>query len=238
MRLGRTGVSVSRCGFGALPLQRASMDEAKEILLAAYDSGIDFFDTARAYSDSEEKIGRALSGVRDRIVIATKSHASTSAELLSHLEQSLRNLKTDHVDILQLHNPPILPDPQDPGSLYGALLQAKRKGMVRFIGATNHRRDVALQAVRSGLYDTIQFPFNHLSSSEDIALVEECKQRDVGFIAMKALSGGMVTNVPATFTYLGSSTGLSRSGGSSVCPSCRVHRPRGIHLSWMPTCGR
>lgn len=202
MRLGRTGLTVSRSGFGALPIQRASLDDATVILRAAYESGIDFYDTARGYSDSEEKLGQALASVRSGIVIATKSHASDARELFSHLEMSLRILRTDHVDILQLHNPAKLPDPHDPGSLYGALLEAKKKGMTRFIGVTNHRRDMALEAVRSGMYDTVQFPFSYLSSNEDLALVEECKLHDVGFIAMKALSGGLVANVPATFTYL------------------------------------
>jgi len=202
MRLGRTGLRVSRCGFGALPIQRATLDEAKALLRAAFDGGIDFYDTARVYSDSEEKLGHALADVRGDIVIATKSTAKTAADLFKDLETSLRTLKTDHVDILQLHNPAVLPDPKDPGSLYGALLEARRKGMVRFLGITNHRRDVALEAARSGLYDTVQFPFNHLSSPEDVGLAEECEHRDVGFIAMKALSGGLVSNIPATFCYL------------------------------------
>lgn len=202
MRLGRTGLRVSRCGFGALPIQRASLGEAKAILRAAYEAGIDFFDTARGYTDSEEKLGLALADVRKDVVLATKSHAKTAEDLFRDLETSLRNLGTDYVDILQLHNPAVLPDPRDPKSLYGALLEARRKGMVRFLGVTNHRKDVALQAARSGLYDTVQFPFNHLSSAEDVALVEECARLDVGFIAMKALSGGMVSNVAATFAYL------------------------------------
>jgi uncharacterized protein len=202
MVLGRTGLTVSRCGFGALPIQRAGMDEARAILRAAFDAGIDFFDTARAYSDSEEKLGAALSDVRDRITLATKSFATTPAELFSHLETSLRSLRTDHVDILQLHNPAALPDPADPNGLYAALKEAQRRGMTRFIGMTSHRRDVALAAARSGLYDTVQFPFNHLSSKEDVGLVEECGGLNVGFIAMKALSGGMVSNVPATFAFI------------------------------------
>jgi uncharacterized protein len=202
MRLGRTGLMVSRSGFGALPLQRTSLEEATAILRAAHEAGITFYDTARAYTDSEEKLGIALSEVRRDIVIATKTFASTGVELFTHLETSLRNLKTDHVDILQLHNPAALPDPDDPEGLYGALQEAKRRGMTRFIGVTNHRRDVALEAARSRLYDTVQFPFNHLSSKEDIALVEECERHDVGFIAMKALSGGMVSHIPATFAYL------------------------------------
>ena len=202
MRLGRTGLTISRTGFGVLPLQRAPLEEARVILREAYESGIDFYDTARAYTDSEEKIGHALSSVRKDIVIATKTMASDAKGVLQSLETSLALLKTDHVDILQLHNPSRLPDPQDPDGPYAGLIEARNRGMTRFIGLTNHRRDIALEAARGGLFDTIQFPFSYLSSDEDVALVEECARHDVGFIAMKALSGGLVSNVPATFAFI------------------------------------
>ena len=202
MRLGRTGLMISRSGFGALPLQRVPLDEACALLREAHDNDIDFFDTARAYTDSEEKIGAALGSVRNDVVIATKSHALDAKGVLFSLETSLRNLRTDHVDIFQLHNPDRLPDPDDPDGPYGGMVEAKKKGMIRFIGITNHRRELALEAARSGLYDTVQFPFSYLSSSEDEALVSECRNHDVGFIAMKALSGGLVSNVAATFAYL------------------------------------
>jgi predicted aldo/keto reductase-like oxidoreductase len=153
------------------------------------------------YSDSEEKIGRALSDVRDRIIIATKSGATSRTGLAEHLETSLKNLRTDYVDLLQLHNPRELPDPDDPDSAYAGMLIAKKKGMVRHIGVSNHRRDVALAAVDSGLYETLQYPLNHLSSDQDIALIEQCKAADVGFIAMKALSGGLITNARAAFAF-------------------------------------
>ena len=139
-RLGRTGLMVTRTGFGALPIQRASMDEAVLILRRAYDAGITFYDTARGYTDSEEKLGRALSSVRDNVVIATKTGATTRAGLLDDLETSLRRLRTDHVDILQLHNPAVLPDPQDGESSYAGLMEAKAKGMVRFVGISSTAR--------------------------------------------------------------------------------------------------
>ena len=176
-RLGRTNLIVSRAGFGALPIQRTEMDEAIRILRAAYDGGITFFDTARAYTDSEEKIGRALSDVRDSIVIATKSTATTKAGVLADLETSLRVLRTDHVDILQLHNPRSVPGPEDSESAYAALIEARDKGMTRFIGFTNHGRDRSAAAVSSGLYDTLQYPMCHISSPEDIAIIERCQGR-------------------------------------------------------------
>lgn len=202
IKLGRTNLMVTRSGFGALPIQRISFEDAKKILRKAYDNGINFFDTARMYSDSEEKIGYSLSDVRKDIIIATKSHANDKETLLKHLQTSLKNLKTDYVDILQLHNPEKLPNPEDPNGLYAGLLEAKKRGLVRFIGITNHRIDNAMEAATSELYDTIQFPLSSLSADNDLKLITECKKRDIGVIAMKALSGGLITNVASTFTFL------------------------------------
>lgn len=202
IRLGCTNLTVSRSGFGALPIQRISFEEARMILRKAYDSGINFFDTARAYSDSEEKVGYALSDVRTNIIIATKSQAKDKTTLFQHLETSLKNLKTDYVDILQLHNPKEIPDPEDPESLYAGLLEARQKGMIRFIGFTNHNIKTAVQAAETGLFDTIQFPLNSLSSDEDLKLIEVCKTRGIGVIAMKALSGGLITKAATTFAFL------------------------------------
>ncbi|HEX2927796.1 MAG TPA: aldo/keto reductase [Ruminiclostridium sp.] len=201
-RLGRTNLMVTRTSFGALPIQRISFDEAKKILLKAYNSGINFYDTARMYTDSEEKIGYAFSDIRKDIIIATKSTATDRKTLLRHLETSLKNMKTDYVDILQLHNPGALPDPENPESSYAGLMEAKKKGLVRFVGITNHRIKTAMEAVESDLYDTMQFPLSSLSSDVDLKLVEQCKQKDVGFIAMKAMSGGLITNAASTFAFL------------------------------------
>ncbi len=202
MRLGRTGLQVSRSGFGALPIQRVSFDEAKAILRQAYENGINFFDTARGYTDSEEKIGYALADVRNEFILATKSKAGDRKTLLKDLETSLRNLKTDHVDILQLHNPAELPDPDDPESAYAGLLEARQKGLIRFLGVTNHKIGNALQAAASGRYDTIQFPLNSLSAAADLKLIASCREQDLGLIAMKGLSGGLITNAATTFAFL------------------------------------
>lgn len=202
MRLGRTGLMVSRSGFGALPIQRISFDESRELLLKAYESGINYFDTARQYSDSEEKIGYALSGVRENIIIATKSHAEDKKTLFEHLETSLKNLKTDYIDIYQLHNPATLPDPNDPDGLYAGMLEAKRNGLIRHIGITNHSIKNAIDAAESGLYETVQFPLNSLASDEDLKLVGICRQLDIGVVAMKAMSGGLITNPATTFAFL------------------------------------
>lgn len=200
--LGRTGWSVSRTAFGALPIQRLSMAESEKLLRRAFSEGINFFDTARMYSDSEEKLGRALAGVRRDIILASKSHAGDKAGLLDHLKTSLGLLKTDYLDLLQLHNPKVLPDPSDPDGTYAGALEAKKSGLIRSIGITSHSRDKALEACRSGLYDTVQFPLNYLSTQEDLALIEACRERGVGLIAMKGMAGGLLTNATAAFAFL------------------------------------
>lgn len=200
--LGRTGIIVNKNGFGALPIQRISLEDSAKLLQKAYDGGIRFFDTARAYSDSEEKMGYALSSVREHIIIATKTAAATVEDFWNDLEISLHNLKTDYVDIYQFHNPAVCPRPGDGSGLYEAMLEARGQGKIRFIGITNHRIAVAEEAAKSGLYDTIQFPFNYLSTERETALTESCRIHEVGFIAMKGMSGGLITNSAAISAYM------------------------------------
>lgn len=202
VKLGRTNIEVNKNGFGALPIQRISFDEAAELLQRAFKSGITYFDTARMYSDSEEKIGRALSSVRGQLYLATKTMATTTEAFWSDLETSLKLLQTDHIDVYQFHNPSFCPKPGDGSGLYEAMLEAKAQGKIRFIGLTNHRHHVAREAVESGLYDTLQFPFCYLASERDAELVKLCKEKNVGFIAMKALSGGLISNSAAAYAYL------------------------------------
>ncbi|WP_270812960.1 aldo/keto reductase [Hungatella effluvii] len=200
--LGRTMITVNRNGFGALPVQRVSVEEAGRLLKKAFDHGITFFDTARAYSDSEEKLGLAFEGIRDKIFIATKTAAKTAEEFRRDLEESLRLLKTDYIDLYQFHNPAVCPKPGDGSGLYEAMLEARENGKIRHIGITNHRLNVAAEAVASGLYETLQFPFSYLASEKELELVEACRKADMGFIAMKALSGGLITNSAAAYAYL------------------------------------
>ena len=201
VRLGSTEIVVNKNGFGALPMQRVSMEEAVALVRRAFEGGITFFDTARYYTDSEEKLGEALEGIRDQVYIATKTGASNGEELKRELETSLKNLRTDHVDIYQFHNPAFCPKPEDGSGLYEAVEEAKAQGMVRHIGITNHRLAVAHEAIDSGLYETLQFPFCYLADEKDIELVEKCKAADMGFIAMKALSGGLITNSRAAYAF-------------------------------------
>ena len=202
VRLGRTNIVVSKNGFGALPIQRVTKEEAVRILRKAYEGGINYFDTARFYTDSEEKLGLALSDVRENIIISTKTMQTNVEGFWRELEESLTLLKTDYIDIYQFHNPSFCPKPGDGTGLYEAMLEAKRLGKIRHIGITNHRLAVAEEAVRSGLYDTLQFPFSYLASEKEEALVKLCEEMDVGFICMKALAGGLISRSDAAYAYL------------------------------------
>lgn len=199
--LGSTKITVNKNGFGALPIQRIGEADAKKLLRKAYENGIDFFDTARFYTDSEKKIGLALKDVREHIIIATKTGAQDAEGFWKDLETSLSLLQTDYVDIYQFHNPSFCPKPGDGTGLYEAMLEARDQGKVRHIGITNHRLSVAEEAVASGLYETLQFPFNYLATKQELTLVEKCREKNMGFIAMKALSGGLITNSRAAYAY-------------------------------------
>lgn len=199
--LGRTGITVNKNGFGALPIQRIGKEAAVKLVRKAYEAGITFFDTARWYTDSEIKLGEAFEGMREKVYIATKTGAKTPEEFWEDLHTSLDNLKTDYIDIYQFHNPAFCPVPGDGSGLYEAISEAKKQGKVRHIGITNHRLSVAREAVESGLYETLQFPFCYLTGEKELALVEKCKDADMGFIAMKALSGGLITNFAAAYAF-------------------------------------
>ena len=201
VRLGRTQIVVDKNGFGALPIQRVDDETAVKILRSAFEGGICFFDTARAYSDSEHKLGLAFEKIRDQLFISTKTAATRGEELFKDLEQSLKNLKTDYIDIYQFHNPAFCPKPGDGSGLYEAALEAKKQGKIRHIGITNHRLHVAEEAIESGLYETLQFPFCYLATEKEEALVKACEKADMGFIAMKALSGGLITNSAAAYAH-------------------------------------
>ena len=218
VKLGRTGITVNKNGFGALPIQRTEKKEAVYILQKAFYNGIDFFDTARAYSDSEEKLGAAFKYTRERIIISTKTAASDAEGFRKDLEESLRQLQTDYIDIYQFHNPSFCPRPGDGTGLYEAALSAKEQGKIRHIGITNHRLSVAKEAIESGLYETLQFPFSYLSSDEDLALVAKCKSAGMGFIAMKGLAGGLITDSAAAYAY------MAQANFSHVAPIWGIQR--------------
>ena len=200
--LGQTGITVQKNSFGALPIQRISTEEAVKLLRKAYDAGVTFFDTARFYTDSEEKLGEAFAGIREKVYIATKTAAATPEAFWADLNTSLKNLRTDYIDLYQFHNPSFCPKPRDGSGLYECMLEAKEKGMIRHIGITNHRLHVAMEAIESGAYETLQFPFCYLATEKDLEVVEACRKAGMGFIAMKALSGGLITNSAAAYAFL------------------------------------
>lgn len=202
LRIGQTDMVVNKNGFGALPIQRISEADAVSLLRKAYDNGINFFDTARFYTDSECKLGAALSGVRSKIFIASKTGATNPQAFWNDLHTTLTNLKTDYLDLYQFHNPDFCPRPGDESGIYDAMLEAQRQGKVRYIGISNHRLSIAKEAIESGLFQTLQFPFSYLASDLDMEVMELCGKKGMGFICMKAMSGGLITDSALAYAYL------------------------------------
>ncbi len=200
--LGRTGITTPQNAFGALPIQRVSTEYAVMLLRRAYEGGMTFFDTARAYTDSETKLGIAFEGMRDKVFIASKTHSQTPEEAKADLETSLHFLKTDYLDLYQLHQAPQCFKPGDGTGMYEFLLEAKRQGKIRHIGITAHKIGVAEEAVESGLYETLQYPFNYLATERELRLVRACAEAEMGFIAMKGLSGGLLTDAAACMAFM------------------------------------
>lgn len=203
--LGKTGIKSIQNAFGALPIQRVSKEEAVKILNKAYDGGMRFFDTARAYTDSEEKIGEAFKNIdRSSYYLATKTMAVTPEQFWKDLETSLKLLNTDYVDIYQFHCADKAYAPNDGTGMYEAMEQAKKEGKIRHIGITAHKLQVAKDAVNSGLYETLQFPFSYLSSEKEDELVKMTEDADMGFIAMKGLAGGLINRSDAAMAFMSS----------------------------------
>ena len=200
--LGKTGIKVPQNAFGALPIQRDTTEVAVGLLRKAYEGGMLFFDTARAYSDSEEKVGIAFEGMRDKVYIATKTGSRNPKDFWEHLETSLKLLKTDYIDLYQFHCVDQCYKPGDGTGMYECMLKAKEEGKIRHIGVTAHKLEVAFECVNSGLYETLQYPFSYLAAEREIELVKLCKEKNVGFIAMKGLAGGLIMNSKAAMAYM------------------------------------
>ena len=208
VQLGSTGIEIEKNGFGCLPIQRISKEDAARLLRKALDGGMNYFDTARAYSDSEEKLGYAFAGVRDRVVIATKTTAQTAEGMWKDLETSLKMLGTDCIDVYQFHNPAFCPRPGGEDGLYDAALEAKRQGKIRHIAITNHRLAVAHEAVDSGLYALLQFPYSYLAGPQEQELVDKCRARGMGFVAMKGMAGGLIRDGMAAAAWMAGQEGV------------------------------
>ena len=201
--LGRTGLMVSRVAMGCIPIQRLSRDEAVALLHRARDRGVNFYDTAHVYTDSEEKIGAAFPGARRHdVIIASKAMSDSYEKTMEQLEESLRRLKTDYIDLYQWHNPERLDGFRDGRGPYQAMLDAKKSGKIRHIGISNHNLGRANAIIDSGAFETLQFPLSVLSSAEELAMAQRCADSGMGVIAMKAMCGGLLSDGRLPFVFL------------------------------------
>lgn len=208
IRLGKSDLWVSRIGFGGIPIQRLTEGEAVTVVRRCLDLGVNFFDTAHGYTTSEERIGHALAvmiGQRDQFILATKTPARDRAAAQRHLALSLNRLQTAYVDLWQFHNVSTFEAYEQvlgPGGAMEAAKTAQKAGTVRHIGITSHSMDVALRAVASGLFETVQFPFNFVANEAAEQLLPLAKAHDVGFIAMKPFAGGLLDDARLSIKYL------------------------------------
>ena len=191
--LGKTGLSVSAVGFGGIPIQRIGKEEARPLLEAVRAAGINYIDTAKAYTVSEEWLGEALRGMRDEFVLATKSMARTKEAMAADIEDSLRKLQTGYIDLYQIHNPSMaqLTQVMEPGGALEALTEAKAAGKIGHIGLTAHSREVFERALELDFVETVMFPYNIVETQGE-ELIERCAQKNIGFIAMKPMAGGAI----------------------------------------------
>ncbi|MDH5449981.1 MAG: aldo/keto reductase [Candidatus Bathyarchaeota archaeon] len=192
-RLGRTGLQVSVIGFGGIPIIALSRDEAEKVVRHAYERGINYFDTARAYGDSEEKMGAALNAVRDEVIIATKTHQRTKEDAArAGLKQSLRNLQTDRIDLVQLHgidSEEVLQKAMGPEGALRALEEAKTQERIDYIGISGHNPYVLGKAIKTGKFDAILVPLNVIDRRATEELFSLANEADVGVVIMKAMGG-------------------------------------------------
>ncbi len=200
--MGNTGIVATAPALGCLPLQRRSVEDAVSLIRKAYEGGIRFYDTANGYTDSEYKLGIALEGIRENVIIATKSTCTDKEGTWAHIRNSLKMLKTDYIDIFQFHCVQKMPDINDPNGAFAAALEAKEQGIIKHIGVTTHLIAVAEECIESGNFETLQFPFAYISSQRDIDLAKKCEEKGMGFIAMKGLAGGLITNVRACHAFM------------------------------------
>ncbi len=205
MKLGKTDLVISEVGFGAIPIIRLEHPEAVRVLRHAYEKGITFFDTANAYRDSEDKIGSAFEGMRDRVVLASKTLRRDGEGVRKHLERSLRLLRTDHLDLYQLHQ--IAQETTweavtAPGGALEEAIRARDVGKIRYLGVTSHSMPMALRLIRTGLFSTVQVPFNFIEDGAAEELLPAASQLGVGFIVMKPFGGGAIDNAGIALKFL------------------------------------
>ena len=199
----RTGLKVSRVGFGGIPIQRVDMEDSKRIVHACLMQGVNFFDTARGYGDSEEKLGRALLGKRHQAILSSKSLSRDATGLRRDLEVCLKELQTDYVDLYQLHNvatPEAWETVSGPGGALEELLRARDTGLIRFVGVSSHSNDLLLKMQNTELFDSIQFPYNAVEK-QFLPSLERAGELNLGTIAMKPLAGGSFSRPDLAIRY-------------------------------------
>jgi len=201
--LGKTGLKVSRMGFGGIPIQRIDAEGTKALIHKLHKMGVNYIDTARGYTVSEEYLGYALEGIRQDFVLATKSMARTKEAMAADIQTSLKNLRTDYIDLYQIHNP--TPDDlikvQQPGGALEALWEAKEAGKIGHIGITLHTADLFKKAVELNWVETIMFPYN-LVETQGAELIDVCAERNIGFIDMKPLAGGAIDDATVALRFI------------------------------------
>ena len=208
--LGRTGLQISPMGLGGIPVQRIDAEGTKQLLQKLVVAGVNYIDTARGYTVSEEYIGYGLEGIRDKFVLATKSMARTKEAMAADIDISLKNLRTDYIDLYQVHNP----GPKDletviaPGGALEALLEARQAGKIGHIGITLHSADMFQKALELSWVETIMFPYN-LVETQGEDLIRICGQKGIGFIAMKPLAGGAIEDATLALRFIGQNSNVS-----------------------------
>lgn len=201
--LGKTGLKISRMGFGGIPIQRIDAEGTKTLIHELKDAGVNFIDTARGYTVSEEYLGYALEGIREDFVVATKSMSRTKEAMAADIDISLKNLRTDYIDLYQLHNlpPEQLAVVTAPGGALEALLEAKAAGKIRHIGVTSHSLDTFRMALELPWVETFMFPYNIVETqAED--LIAKAAETNIGFICMKPLAGGAIEEATLALRYV------------------------------------
>lgn len=208
--LGKTGLKISRMGFGGIPIQRVDRETARTLTHRLLEAGVNYIDTARGYTVSEEYLGFGLEGIRDRFILATKSMARTRDEMAADIDRSLKNLRTDYIDLYQVHNPTMeqLAQVIAPGGALEALLEAKSAGKIRHIGLTAHAMQVFESALDMDWVETFMFPYNIVENQgED--LIRRCAGKNIGFIAMKPLAGGAIEDASLALRYIRANPSVS-----------------------------
>lgn len=201
--LGKTNLKINRIGFGGIPIQRVTQQDTNKIIDELINQGINFIDSARGYTVSEEYIGNAIEGKRDNFILASKSMSRTYENMLKDVDITLKNFKTDYIDLYQLHN--VKSDEYEnifnDNMAYKALLDCKSQGKIKNIGITSHSIDTIKKAVRDEKFDTIQFPYNIVEDQAD-EIFREAHKRNIGIIVMKPLAGGAINNAKLAIKYI------------------------------------